>query len=625
MKKSKKDEAKMEETAAMARLKQSYQQQQRQQQSSQGTNRALHDLASPKMKKVRRRLEDLQDEKAKLEEMIHKLNSRKQKQQELLQRQREYHQATAAPTKSNGDDDLLPVSNDDDDDDDDYDEAKKSHKKKSKKRNGKKSNYSINYAASSVVSSLQSRAASYESNDDSEDDYEDENNNGNASDDASVLAENSSNNESYRYDARGRRILEDDLLETATTAACFQNVTGTNNHTTHETMIPSFSGHSNSTQNKGKKSKSNPEQQKAEDDLPRVTIEWKRGISYLPEANLAYEGGGGADNVYLHHHATDLSLLVVEDNSYWDDLSLSSGEDSCLAAAEPDVPMVLNLSAKQGENGDDDWSVQSGLHSECSVSVAVAPFTTNNNKTTNDSGNKAPPVPSISASSQSKSSRRRGGGDAGGIPTTLQTPNHTPALALYQRTNTNDMDESTDNAVPMKYALSSTRQKSPRRKKRNGKKVKDDDDDDGLPPPLTTDMSLVDSRPGDDDASQNKTSAAPPIEISFPEEGGKDDDGLVSSGSAMCGVSVTQHDQAPSGQEPTAGTALPTTISHSNDTSKSKALVDKSKQITNNTASKKEKKNKSTIDKNTNSANANGTANSSKTATKKTKKKKAKK
>ena len=609
----------MEETAAMARLKQSYQQQQqKQQQSSQGNNRPPRDLVSPKMRKVLRRLEDLQDEKAKLEEMIHKLNSRKQKQQELLQRQREYHQATAAaPTKNSSDDDLLPFSNDEDGG---YGEPKKSRKQKLQNRNGKKNNYSINYAASSVVSSLQSRAASYESNDDDGSD-EDGYNDGHGSDDASVMA-GSINNTSYRYDARGRRILEDDLLETGTTAACFQNVTGTNNHTSHETMIPSFSDHSNSTQNKGKKSKMskvNPEET-AEAEPPRVTIEWKRGISYVPEANLAYEGGGGADNVYLHHHATDLSLLVVEDNSYWDDLSLSSGEDSCLAAAEPDVPMVLNLSAKQGDNGDDEWSVQSELHSECSVSVAVAPFTNDNNAAANNNDKKEP-APSISASSQSKSSRRRagGGGGAGGIPANHLNPNHAPALSLYQRTNTNEMDESNDKAVPMKDASSSTQQKSPRRKKENGKKDRNDDDD--LPPPLTTDMSLVDSKHGDDNDSQNKTSAAPPIEISFSEEGGKDDDGLVSLGSAMCGVSVTQQDQAPSSQEPTTGTALPTTISHSNDTIKTKVPVEKSKQST--TASKKEKKNKSTTDKNANGTN--GTANPAKISTKKTKKKKAKK
>ena len=123
----------------------------------------------------------------------------------------------------------------------------------------------------------------------------------------------------------------------------------------------------------------------------------------------------------------------------------------------------------------------------------------------------------------------------------------------------------------------------------------------------------------------NKVIAVPPVEISF-SGAGKDDDGMVSLGSAMCGVSVTQQSRvvAPN-QEPTADTDVPITISHTTkDNSKSKPSGS-SKEGASNTASKKGKKNKSTTAKATNGTSTKDSTSPTRTATKKVKKKKGKK
>ena len=556
----------------------------RQHQPPQSGARALHDLASTKMKTVTRRLVDLQDEKAKLEEMIHKLTTRKQKQQELLQRQRQQHQqqttTAAAATKS--------------DDDASDDESAMAHRHKphhQRHRNYKHSDSNNN----SVVSSLPSRAQSYQYDDDEDvddeessvgyDGDENDNNVGSDDDDISVMTENM-----YHYDARGRRFKDEDLLETGTTAACFQNVTGTNNHL-HDTAIPSSSNHKKPSKSNKHKS-SLQQQQQQQQEQPRVTIEWKSGKTYVPEANLAYDYGG---DVYQYHHPTDLSLLVVDDKSYWDDLSISSGEDIHLAAAETDLPMVLDLSGKQ--NGDSDESVQSGLHSECSVSVAVAPFAnaTSANSTT----------PSLTASSKSSSSRRHrrtntGGGGGGGLA--LQTPNRTnnPTPYLYHRSNS--MDDSNSNSnLAMNDTSSSTQHQEEKEAARRGRRPGKEADDD-CPPPLTSDMSLVDSKITDDadngypsksHTKQNRDKDStvpppPPVEISFSEEVSRDDDGMESLGSELCGVSVTQQ-----GQDHPTASAPPTTISHKASPPIPTATA-ATKQTSSNNTTKKEKKSKPT-------------------------------
>lgn len=165
----------------------------------------------------------------------------------------------------------------------------------------------------------------------------------------------------YHYDARGRRQTDDEYYnfnESGTALACYQNETGNAN-------IPKAKKTENSN---------NP---------PAVMIEWARGKTYVPDANLLF------DDVD-HHHPTEISLVVADDLSFYDELSFSSGDDSKLAAAVTDMPMHIDL----GER--DDLSLTSGLHSEwdsCSISRTPEPKCKHHrsrNKTANISETKPP-------------------------------------------------------------------------------------------------------------------------------------------------------------------------------------------------------------------------------------------
>ena len=383
----------------------------------------------PRMRKVSRRLRELEDEKERLEQMIHDLNARKQRRRQLQQ------MAAGAPQSSR----LSPAprpsakqpknqkKREESDFDDDYDYAEND----------------VSVHQQSDVSSLASRA--HPSSDDDEYGYA-------KSDDVSVMTENI-----YHYDVRGRRVTDDDyhMEDTETIAACYQQITGRGD---------------DKNKNSAKSSKNNRRESEHE---PRVMIEWKRGKTYKPDANLAFDAE-------IYNHPTDLSLVVADDKSFFDELSFSSGDDSQLAAAVTDMPMEIDVTS----HGSDE-SVKSGLHSECSVSVAAAPF-------------------QKSAKSHSKSNNLK-------AKNNLQEPQN-PSQFLYQRNQSLDMSD--DSQHNMKNDSS---RKNRRRRK------------EGEPPPLTTDMSLLDAQ------ENGKPEDKPPMEISFSESPMRREESL---GSELGGASA---------------------------------------------------------------------------------------
>jgi hypothetical protein len=448
----------------------------------------------PKMRIVTRRLKELEEEKVKLEQMIHDLTALREREKQREQRAAALTAQAAAAAGV-----TLPVPKE---------------PKKPKPVVKDEYDYDENDAQQqSEVSSLRSVGVSRMGNSSSDESPIPERKRTFDSDDVSVMTE-----DIYHYDVRGRRVTDDDYVmeDTETIAACYQQITGRSTNSNESTA------HNNQKKNtKSNKSNSQDTQQ------PRVMIEWKRGRSYKPEANLAFD-----HSELYNHHPTDLSLMVKDDMSFFDDLSLSSGDDPILAAAITDMPMEIDLMS----NGSDE-SVNSGLHSECSVSVAAAPYEqqiiSNNNK------------------SSKQPSHNKAGNTANGFAlqhSSLQNPNQ----FLYQRNLSLDVsDDSHDRhnaAAGGAMNDASRKSTSSRRRRRPG------NDNTGSPPPLTTDMSLVDGQQNGNHNNirqGNNVTDLPPIEISFSELSLNSVDSL---GSEMGGVSQAPDQKAP----PPVSNAKPT-------------------------------------------------------------------
>ena len=419
-------------------------------------------FVSSKVKTVSRRLQDLQDEKSRLEDKIAMINTRKQKQQELLQRyyqpqqqhqqQHQQQQPHKQPQQSQPQQ-SQPQS-----------EPVKYKKSLPVMTTATKAKILVPYqhhesSNSSVVSSLPSHhgtggASVYSDDDDDVVSYqqgEEE-----EEEDYSIVTEQVGY--FHKYDARGRRLPQRPLinnedtknndntfrhfdpnqreLEMRSTAACFYHVNGGNNYNINLMKT---------------------DEQQRRRRPSRIVIEWERGTAYVPEANLTFhDEGGGLDCTYLflqqHYRPTDWSLTALEDSSYnGEDLSFSSNDDTDLAAAPTDIPMVLDLSRLQlwQDGSSDQNSVLSDLNSNCSVSAAVVPSvnngTTNNNdinignSNININSTKKKDSQSMSPSSKRSikaSKRRQKKTTATGLtPKEMVTPDNSPAPYLYRKLN----------------------------------------------------------------------------------------------------------------------------------------------------------------------------------------------
>jgi len=482
--------------------------------------------------KIAARLKELEDEKLKLAERILQIKIRKEKEKERQEKSNKYKldpSNTAAYKLDNNDyDDEGTISEDASSESSSRplpQGGKRRRQRGQKKRRGGGGGRSQANSADmqqSDVSSLNSRAASYyqeqqQQHQGSDEDHEDYDTEDDENDNVSFMTENI-----YHYDVRGRRVTDEDYVidDTDSVAACFQNVTGKNNIVNQESKDKYSTKKTKKKSKKKTKSKTNNSNED-EEDQARVVIEWKRGKSYRPEANLVF------DEYVYNNHPTELSLMVADDKSFYDEyLSFSSGDDSMLAAAVPDMPMNIDVSG----NGSDNESVCSGLHSECSISVA------------------GPLHQQEGGAVSSKSAKLL---NNKGLPPAAELQG-VPLYKWDQFENNSDDDDDDDDDKDDRNQKSK-KEKASRRRKRKGKDE---------PPPLTTDMSLIDDRSdGSDDnfdnnpdaknrkQNNNKTRGAdtsgdtndPPFEISCGKSQASIHSGL---GSEMGGASIALQDDS---------------------------------------------------------------------------------